>query len=371
MALKIIHTADVHLGSKLAYLGEKAAEQRQQVRRTFEKVITTTLEKQADLFLLAGDLFDSPFASKENVNFVITQLERLIAAGVTVAVVPGNHDRLEQGSVYGSGEFQKFVPERFHLFTKPAIEAWHIASLDCTVYGAAILEQKSKISPLQQFKKLEQGKYHIGLFHGSVDLQAMPESHPLPKELLEKSALNYIALGDWHSFFEVPLKNVKAFYSGSPELIAIDQQGAGNIILVTLDESKVNVEKIAVGKRSVVKLEADLGKYADPAALKKELDKYADPEKYLELKLTGIKKLDFDLDMSVFQEELLQKFFFARVQDNSHLELSEAELSKYPEELISGRFLKYMQQLKAEDLEQQQIIDEAIQLGLHLLKENP
>ncbi len=45
--LKILHTADIHLGAKFSGLGNKGNSQREQLRATFRKVIATALEERA------------------------------------------------------------------------------------------------------------------------------------------------------------------------------------------------------------------------------------------------------------------------------------------------------------------------------------
>ena len=56
--LKILHTADIHLGAKFSGLGNKGASQREQLRATFKNVIATAINERVNIVLIAGDLFD-------------------------------------------------------------------------------------------------------------------------------------------------------------------------------------------------------------------------------------------------------------------------------------------------------------------------
>jgi exonuclease SbcD len=56
--VKILHTADIHLGAKFSGLGNKATSQREQLRTTFKNVIATAVNERVNIVLIAGDLFD-------------------------------------------------------------------------------------------------------------------------------------------------------------------------------------------------------------------------------------------------------------------------------------------------------------------------
>ena len=56
------------------------------------------------------------------------------------------------------------------------------------------------------------------------------------EEEIAGTGLDYLALGHWHSAIEGRAGNVTYAYSGAPEPVAVDQDGAGQVLLVTLDE---------------------------------------------------------------------------------------------------------------------------------------
>ena len=57
--LRLLHTADVHLGARHADLGNQAAAQRERQFAAFRATIDLALGEQVDALLIAGDLFDS------------------------------------------------------------------------------------------------------------------------------------------------------------------------------------------------------------------------------------------------------------------------------------------------------------------------
>src|SRR5688500_16134162 len=78
--LRIAHTSDVHLHN-----GEDGAH----VRTAFTRVVDAVIRTEAELFLIAGDLFDDNRVRKDVIEFVYEQLARVECPTVLIA---GNHD---------------------------------------------------------------------------------------------------------------------------------------------------------------------------------------------------------------------------------------------------------------------------------------
>ena len=92
--LRLIHTADVHLGARHDDLGEQAAAQRERQFAAFKAAIDLALSEKVDLFLIAGDLFDSNVQPRRSVERVAAELKRLADAKIRTVIIPGTHDVL-------------------------------------------------------------------------------------------------------------------------------------------------------------------------------------------------------------------------------------------------------------------------------------
>ena len=75
--LRLLHTADVHLGARHADLGDAAAAQRERQFAAFQATVELALAEKVDLFLIAGDLFDSNTQPRRSVERVAAQLKLL------------------------------------------------------------------------------------------------------------------------------------------------------------------------------------------------------------------------------------------------------------------------------------------------------
>ena len=75
--LRILHTADVHLGARHTDLGERATAQRERQFAAFARTIELALAEKVDLFLVAGDLFDSNVQPRRSVERVAADVRDL------------------------------------------------------------------------------------------------------------------------------------------------------------------------------------------------------------------------------------------------------------------------------------------------------
>src|ERR671910_775687 len=98
--LRIIHTADVHLGARHDDLGEQASAQRERQFAAFAATVDLAIAEKVDVFLIAGDLFDSNVQPRRSVERVAAQLKRLAGSKIRTIVIPGTHDCYDRSSIY-------------------------------------------------------------------------------------------------------------------------------------------------------------------------------------------------------------------------------------------------------------------------------
>jgi exonuclease SbcD len=85
--MRILHTGDWHVGRALR--GRSRAEEHRQV---LAEIRAIALDREVDLILVAGDLFDSAAPSPEAEQIVYGALIDLAATGAPLVIVAGNHD---------------------------------------------------------------------------------------------------------------------------------------------------------------------------------------------------------------------------------------------------------------------------------------
>ncbi|HVC14919.1 MAG TPA: exonuclease SbcCD subunit D [Acidimicrobiales bacterium] len=85
--MRLLHTSDWHIGRRFE------REPLDDDQRAFLSWLSTQVEELGvDLVVVAGDVYDRSLPAEEAVALLDEGLERLRAAGATVAMIPGNHD---------------------------------------------------------------------------------------------------------------------------------------------------------------------------------------------------------------------------------------------------------------------------------------
>ncbi len=362
--LRLLHTADVHLGAAFGFLGHLGREQRDQLKGTFSRVVDLALTSQADVLLIAGDLFDSAYPHPGLVGEVVYQLRRLDSEGIWTLIAPGTHDRLQPGGVYDGAEFSSLA--HVQVFRDREMTPFSLNGLDLDVYGMAATREGQ--DALRGFRAGDAARWRVGMLHASFVLPGKVERDEMlvSAESIAGSNLHYLALGHWHSGGDYTQGNTQAFYSGPPEPLDMGRGEEGSVLLVELEEgSPPRVKPIPVGRRRLVRMDLDAGHIGGPRELYAHLRGMADRELALEVRLKGLWGEDWAAcDWDGLEDELSPLFFHLRLVI-SPVELTDQDVETYPEKTVIGRFIRIARE-EMEGLEGGELLvaEEALRLGL-------
>lgn len=226
MGLKILHSADWHMGSPFASFPEETGNllRREQLRIP-ERIAEVCCRENCDLVLLAGDIFDG-IPSRE----AVTAVKRGLAqCAVPVLVSPGNHDFCGTGSPW----LEEAWPENVHVFTG-GLESVMLPELDCRVYGAGY---QSMDCPglLAHFQAQGTEQYCVAVLHGDPVTSQSPYC-PVTASQIRESALDYLALGHIHTAGQLRSGNTVCGWPGCPMGRGWDETGEKGIFLVSMEE---------------------------------------------------------------------------------------------------------------------------------------
>lgn len=245
MSTTFLHTADWQLGKPFAGVDDvqKRALLQNERLAVLKRIGERAREHHAGFVLLAGDLFDSPSATKSTVAAACSAIGSI---GVPVFAIPGNHDHGGVGSLWEQEFFKRErdqLAPNFNILLKPEpVELENAVLFPCPLlrrHEAA--DPTAWLRSTQDFDTRFGDKPRIVLAHGSVLSFVSPSDDEesdagapnlidLPR--LSESAFDYVALGDWHGAKQVA---DKAWYSGTPELdrfIKGDDHNPGNVLVV-------------------------------------------------------------------------------------------------------------------------------------------
>jgi DNA repair exonuclease SbcCD nuclease subunit len=357
--LRLLHTADVHLGARHADLGDAAASQRERQFAAFRASVDLAIAEKVDIVLIAGDLFDSNTQPRRSVERVAAELKRLVEARIRTVIIPGTHDCYDRSSIYraydletmsGSGEDDDLV-----TVLTPDRPSVHLTACDAEIHAVVFPTKRAPHSPLRDLRlaSSETGAtWRIGMVHGSIAIPDKTDRDEVvvTKEEIAATGLDYLALGHWHSPQRGKARSTTYAYSGAPEPVAVNQGGAGNVLLVELDEQGgeryVRIEERRVGRTRFERLDVDAANLASQPDLITAIAGRADPDLILEVRITGVRPDELDIRTVEVEDNLKGSFLRLRVRDVSMPALSQGNLPS-PETII-GAFIRDVEARVAE-----------------------
>jgi DNA repair exonuclease SbcCD nuclease subunit len=230
-SVRLLHTSDIHIaGDRPSLDGLRA-------------VVETANQLDVDIVLVAGDLFDSSRVGDEAVGLALSELGRFQRR---VVVIPGNHDCVDDRSIYHRVDLTT-AGDHVLFAGDPAGEELVFEDLSLIVWARGIESHDPDNRPLAGYAPADPSYWRVVLTHGHYvpNGELSGRSSPINQDEIGRLECDYLALGHWHRFADVSEGGVKAFYSGSP----CDFGLTGTTVnLVTLsDHAGVTVERQTIG----------------------------------------------------------------------------------------------------------------------------
>jgi len=200
--ITLVHSSDIHIDGRFS--------------ETFHplcKVVDAAVRLEADVLLLAGDVFDHNRIPLEMIDRAARKLDD---AGMAVVILPGNHDCLSADSVYRRGGLAD-VP-RVHVLGISSEEEWTAPDLDLEVWGRPHLDY-ADYSPLAHPRQ-RSTRWQIAVAHGHW-VRNDGDRHRswlIHDQEIAATGADYLALGHWPGAGTAGDGTVPAYYSGSPDL---------------------------------------------------------------------------------------------------------------------------------------------------------
>ena len=319
--VRLLHLADLHLGAKFKLLGEKSVKRKEESSEAFKRAIDFAVDEKNRIgaVLFAGDTFDSHKPSKDVLELLRAQLERVKKRKIHSLLIPGNHDAFEYSDSLWRDEF-----EALYLFSEPKIGEPLTLSIngeECHFYGFSFDSRKSK-APFDEFKATDSEGFHIALLHGSLGVGTHFEVHnrsvPLKLKKLGKTGMDYIALGHYHNFAKADEGGVKIVYPGTLEGMQFGEDGTRWLVVAELSQKGVIIQKEKFNKRTLISETMDLSGSSDAtSAVRERLKELSDEKTLLKLELTGSANSVVDVDSLLKAYE--EQFFLLLIDDKLSL----------------------------------------------------
>jgi DNA repair exonuclease SbcCD nuclease subunit len=229
MSAKFLHTADWQMGMKALQAGEKAKEVRAKRFETAARVVELAKREGVEFILLAGDLFEHHDIDEAVVRKTVAVLESF--APIPVFVLPGNHDPLIAGGVWGRQSWQRIGDHVAVLREAAEVQVRDEVAL----YPAPLKQKQSTLDPTAWMPARAVGDHRIriGVAHGALDVLPERTNFPIAATRADQAGLDYLALGDWHGF----VQQGRAVYCGTLEQTSFREKDPGNVAIVEVSHA--------------------------------------------------------------------------------------------------------------------------------------
>ncbi len=359
--MKILHTADLHIGAELSYLETNREARRYEVLAVFKRITEICKTEKVDVCLIAGDLFDSNTAAKAFFGPVKDAVSD--AKDTKFLYVAGNHDPLDASSPF----LNEKLPENLTVFGSD-YETVVFEELGLRVTGRSFSHSEMEFKPAAPMPEDEY--VNIMLMH--CDFAAAGSIYnPISADNVSDSGADYFALGHIHKRTAVERVG-KTFtsYPGCPEGQGFDETGVKGVYLGDISKGNIDLKFVPCASRLHIVKKIDLS-FADgtDSALSSILstleadhgENYAN--NLYKLILTGYPEDLGAIDLSMLMALLKDKLYFVKLRNNMHRRIDPELLSK--EVSLKGIFVrKMLEKAEAADENKKTAIFEAMYLGL-------
>lgn len=288
--MKIIHASDLHL--KKFYKGRLPLDVTNKLLEdtwsALKDLADFSNEVEADIFLIAGDLFEREFFNLKDLKRFLDIIQVIKAK---VFLVFGNHDYFSSDNLF----LKVNLPENLYIF-KNELDFYELSDLKTRIYGISYDNYNFKKDFSQV--KLDKNFINIGLFHSDLK-----DERYLPLDENFMSEFNYLALGHIHKRGKV---SNNAYYSGS--LIPLSFKDEGQRGIIFLDDEKKTIEFKNFSKREFVNFDVKIDSHMTFSEILNNIQDKIKEDNLYRISLKG--KSPHKIEIERFLKENLSAFYF-------------------------------------------------------------
>ena len=324
--MKLIHTADIHLGSKMdsRFNRDISDERKSELRNTLKRLVMYAKENQVAIIMLCGDIFDSDSPYKKDKDFFYSLIRS--TPEIDFLYLKGNHDTHDN--------VLEEIPENLKLFS----DKW-----TSYTYGNVIISGielcASNASSYSASLSLTKDSLNIVMLHGQLSDSTGSGNIQLKK--LKNKNIDYLALGHIHKPSEGRIDERGEYvYCGCLEGRGFDEPGEHGFVLIDTDGGKIAHKFIPFAQRRIHETDVDISgsKNAYEAYKKVSGSVKFNKQDLFRINLTG--EIEFDVErLAVDVERMLaDSCYFISVKDRTGKKIN---ISQYENDLsVKGEFVR-------------------------------
>lgn len=365
--IKLLHCADLHLDSPFRSESvEKAEVRRNELRGTFTRMLMFIKEKKVDICLMAGDLFDCGYVTKDTASFVAEQLASVPECRFVIS--PGNHDPYDENGVYARTDF----PKNVYIFKDTSLSKFSFPELNTDVYGYAFTENSLSTNPFASRVPDSASTINIMCAHGDVGNLLSPYC-PISEKDIDKAGFDYYAFGHIHNSDGIKkIGNSYYAYSGCLEGRDFGETGHKGALYVEMAKSQGLVvlkgKNVPLSQRRYENYSLDITGMNDINNVFGAVRHCLSERKFgsdtlLRLSLCGNVSPDLKLDIGYLTKKASENVFYLEIIDRTVPLFDTRSLEADPS--LRGEFFREMRKYIENGNDDQRIVaSKALRVGL-------
>lgn len=236
VAIKLLHTADWHLGARFpAFADADEKRLRQQRLQTVRQVLGLAELRRVHAVVVAGDIFDGPEPEEQWWRALAQTLREQAWTERQMFLLPGNHDPLTETSVWKDARFRQSLPPWCHVVDR---DDFSYAFGDEAVLHAVPCRRTAgqlDVTAKLPARAPDDRRVRIALLHGqTLSIRGFANNFHIPEDTGTRLGFDYVALGDTHSLRIVAGADSTLVYPGTPEPTRFSETDAGHAVLALL-----------------------------------------------------------------------------------------------------------------------------------------
>jgi len=303
--MKIIHAADLHLGSRFHEIGdaEKAKELSGALNNSFKRLVDYARDNAIKAILLAGDVFDKDRVLKRDKDYFYSIIRG--NPDISFYYLKGNHD-------LGS-QYDEDLPN-LHLFPSDGGPvSYDLAEEKVRISGFEINGDNRFLYDAPAFSG---DRFNILMLHGDANNKKGKDGIDLDR-LLAKN-VDYLALGHIHqrSVVSYPSGLVYA-YPGCLMGRGFDETEEKGFYVLDTDAEPISPAFVPLPNRLFRRIDLPCGEIADAYGLTAAAERFTppDPDLILELVLRG--RYAFEFDINTLKDALKGRYYYLKIKNEA------------------------------------------------------
>jgi len=303
--VKLLHTADIHLGIDTHGRLDPAtglSTRLQDFQRSFDFMVERALAENVDAFLFAGDAYRTADPTPTHQRLFVECLRPLLEARIPVAMIVGNHDHPVSFGKASALDIFQFLEGEVHVYTRPGLHTLQTKSgplqliaLPWPIRSGLLAREEMRGKTPSEIRDLIEQRYGalaeefagqcdpalptvlmghfsvLGAELGGSERSSLIAHEPkLLASALAVPPVDYVALGHIHRHQDLNPGGVPVVYASSIERVSFKEMDDDKgFVLVDIDQAKpaglrATYEFVPTPARRFVSLVADARGQADP-----------------------------------------------------------------------------------------------------------